>query len=288
MILQETYALSNGVQIPKLGLGTWLCAPEEAENAVKEAIGVGYRLIDTAQAYENEGAVGAGVMTSGVPRDEIFVTTKVRAEYKTYASVLASIDGSLANLGFDYVDLLLIHAPQPWAEFRGQKRYFEENREVWRAFEKAYEDGKAHAIGVSNFLQDDIESLLLTCRIKPMVNQILCHVVNTPQPTIDFCQRQGILVESYSPIGHGAILDNPELKAMADKYGVSVAQLCIRYVLQLETVALPKAAKLEHIKANAEVDFVISDEDMAALKAIEPILDYGADNDKFPVFSKGI
>lgn len=288
MILQETYALSNGVQIPKIGLGTWLMDFDAAKTAVQEAIGAGYRSIDTAQAYENEGAVAAGIAASGVPREEIFVTTKVRAEYKNFDAVMSSIEGSLANLDMDYVDLVLIHAPQPWAEFRGQKRYFEENREVWKAFERVYREGKAHAIGVSNFLIDDLESLMATCEIKPMVNQVLCHVMNTPTEVIGFCQRQGILIESYSPFGHGAILDDDSVKAMAARYGVTPAQLCVRYVLQLQTVALPKASSLEHIKANAQVDFEISAEDMETLKNLPPLLDYGAENDVFPVYAKGI
>ena len=156
-------------------------------------------------------------------------------------------------MGLDYIDMMIIHSPQPWAEFRVEKRYFEENKEVWRALEDAYTAGKVKAIGVSNFLQDDLENILADCKIKPMVNQILLHISNTNTELIDFCNKNGILVEAYSPIAHGEALKNNDITAMAEKYGVSTAQLCIRYVIQLGTVALPKTGNPAHMKDNANV-----------------------------------
>lgn len=283
-MLNETYTLSNGVKIPKLGLGTWFIDDDKAEDAVKEAVKLGYRLIDTAQAYGNECGVGEGVRNCGLPRNEIFVTSKVAAEAKSYESAAASIDETLSKMGLDYIDMMIIHSPQPWAEFRIEKRYFEENKEVWRALEDAYTAGKIKAIGVSNFLQDDLENILADCKIKPMVNQILLHISNTNTELVDFCNKNGILVEAYSPIAHGEALKNDAITAMAKKYGVSTAQLCIRYVIQLGTVALPKTGNPVHMKDNANVDFEISDEDMKALKEMEHIDNYGEFN-VFPVFS---
>ena len=284
MMLNETYTLSNGVKIPKLGLGTWFIDDDKAEDAVKEAVKLGYRLIDTAQAYGNECGVGEGVRNCGLPRNEIFVTSKVAAEAKSYESAAASIDETLSKMGLDYIDMMIIHSPQPWAEFRIEKRYFKENKEVWRALEDAYTAGKIKAIGVSNFLQDDLENILADCKIKPMVNQILLHISNTNTELVDFCNKNCILVEAYSPIAHGEALKNDAITAMAKKYGVSTAQLCIRYVIQLGTVALPKTGNPVHMKDNANVDFEISDEDMKALKELEHIDNYGEFN-VFPVFS---
>ena len=283
-MLNETYTLSNGVKIPKLGLGTWFIDDDKAEDAVKEAVKLGYRLIDTAQAYGNECGVGEGVRNCGLPRNEIFVTSKVAAEAKSYESAAASIDETLSKMGLDYIDMMIIHSPQPCAEFRIEKRYFKENKEVWRALEDAYTAGKIKAIGVSNFLQDDLENILADCKIKPMVNQILLHISNTNTELVDFCNKNGILVEAYSPIAHGEALKNDAITAMAKKYGVSTAQLCIRYVIQLGTVALPKTGNPVHMKDNANVDFEISDEDMKALKEMEHIDNYGEFN-VFPVFS---
>ena len=283
-MLNEYYVLNNGVKIPKLGLGTWLIDNEKVVDVVKNAIEVGYRHIDTAQAYENEDGVGKAIRESGVAREKIFVTSKVAAEAKTYEEAYQSITESLNKMGLDYLDLMIIHSPEPWAEFRGEKRYFEENKEVWRALETAYKEGKVKAIGVSNFLQDDLENILNSCEIKPMVNQILTHVSNTKKELISFCKEHDILVEAYSPIAHGAALENEELQKMAQKYHVSVPQLCIRYVLELGLVALPKASTKEHISDNAKVDFEISEDDMNVLKNMDTIENYGSD-DFFPVFS---
>ena len=284
MILQETHKLENGVKIPKLGLGTWCIDNDKAAQAVRTAVALGYRLIDTAQAYKNEQGVGEGIRSCGVPREELFVASKVAAELKTYEAAAASIEETLKKMGLDYLDQMIIHAPQPWSEFRDTKRYFAENKAVWRALEDAQTAGKVRVIGVSNFLKDDLENLLSDCRVQPMVNQILLHISNTDQELLNFCKEQHIQVEAYSPIAHGEALKNPVITQMAKKYGVSAAQLCVRYVLQLGTVALPKTADPQHMAENAAVDFVLTPEDMAALMQMEHIADYG-EFSFFPVFS---
>ncbi|MCI1746926.1 MAG: aldo/keto reductase [Acidipropionibacterium sp.] len=281
-ILEQTYALPNGVEIPKLGLGTWFIDDDKAADAVKAAAEIGYRNIDTAQAYGNERGVGEGVRGCGVPREELFVSTKLAAEIKDYEGAVAAIDGSLEKLGLDHIDLMLIHSPQPWDDFRGGD-YTEGNRAAWRAMEEAYRAGKLRAIGVSNFREQDLDGLLETATVVPQVNQLLVHVGNTPAGLLDYCAGKGILVEAYSPIAHGAILDNAEVSAMAQRYGVSVPQLCIRYTLQLGTVSLPKTANPDHMRANAQVDFEITEADMAALRALED-RDYGK-YARFPVYA---
>ena len=284
MIFEETYTLDNGTEIPKLALGTWLIDNAKTAQAVKDAISIGYRHIDTAQAYGNEQGVGEGVRASGIQRDKIFITSKVAAEHKSYESAAASIDKTLETMGLDYIDMMIIHSPQPWAEVnQSDNRYFEENIAVWKALEDALKSGKVKAIGVSNFLQEDIENLLKACEIKPMVNQILAHVTNTPFELIDYCQKHGITVEAYSPIAHGEALKNQKITAVAEKYQVSAAQLCIRYDWQLGMVVLPKASNPEHMRNNSQIDFVISDDDMNVLKNLEHIKDYG-DSSFFPVY----
>lgn len=283
MVLQEKYSLSNGVEIPKLGLGTWFIEDSKAPQAVCEAVKIGYRHIDTAQAYENERGVGEGIRTCGVAREQLFVTTKLAAEIKSYDAAVKAIDGSLKLMGLDYIDMMLIHSPQPWADFRGGD-YAEGNRQAWRALEDAYKAGKLRAIGVSNFKEQDLENILSSCTVSPMVNQLLVHISNTPKNLISYCQSRKILVEAYSPVAHGEILNHPKIAEIAKKYQVTVAQLCIRYDLQLGTLPLPKTANPAHMLENAQLDFTISDQDMEQLAAIEQISDYG-EFSFFPVFS---
>ncbi len=281
---RATKQLSNGVEIPVLALGTWFIDDSNAADAVRAAVQLGYRHVDTAQAYGNEHGVGEGVRTCGVPREQLFVTSKVAAEHKTYEAAAAGIDKTLADMGLDYLDMMIIHSPQPWDKVnQSDDRYVEGNRAAWRALEDAYATGKLRAIGVSNFLQGDIESLWAAARIKPMVNQVLCHISNTPLALIEYCQEKGILMEAYSPVAHGEALKNEAIAAMAQKYGVTVPQLCIRYDIQLGMVVLPKTANPAHMEANAAVDFSIADEDMETLKHMEQIRDYG-EFGFFPVF----
>lgn len=210
--------------------------------------------------------------------------SKVAAEHKTYEQAMAGINETLDKMGLDYLDMMIIHSPQPWVDVnQSDDRYVEGNRAAWKALEDAYEAGKLKAIGISNFQIADIESLLETAKIKPMVNQILLHISNTPLELVEYCQKNDIVVEAYSPIAHGEILNQPEIKAIADKYNVSVPQLCIRYALQLGAIALPKTANPEHMKTNAEVDFEISAEDMETLKNFKKIESYG-ESGIFPVY----
>ncbi len=284
MILNQTSTLANGVAIPRLGFGTWMIPNDDAARAVGEAIGVGYRHIDTAQAYDNEAGVGEGLRASGVARDQLFVTTKLVAESKSHADAAARIDGSLQALGLDQIDLMLIHSPQPWAEFREGDRHFEGNLEAWRALEDAYRAGKLRAIGVSNFERVDLENLSRNGSIAPMVDQVMAHVGDTPFDLIDYAQSQDILVQAYSPVAHGAVLKDARLAEMAGRYGVSVAQLCIRYCLQLGLAPLPKTSNVAHMRENAAVDFTITDADMATLRQTRDA-DYG-EASAFPVFGK--
>jgi diketogulonate reductase-like aldo/keto reductase len=274
-VLNENYTLANGVKIPKLGLGTWMIRNDAVVKAVQEAVRLGYRHVDTAQAYENETGVGEALRASGVTREQIFVTTKLAAEIKTYDEAARSIDGSLKALGFDTIDLMIIHSPQPWRRFGSADRFLEGNREAWRALEDAYNAGKLRAIGVSNFERVDLDNILASCSVRPIVNQVLAHISNTPAELIRYTQAQGILVEAYSPIAHGELLKNDKVREMAARYGVSVPQLSIRYDLQLGLLPLPKTTNPAHMKSNADVDFVISGEDMELLKNLPRIEDYG-------------
>ena len=252
---------------------------------MRQAAEIGYRLVDTAQAYGNEAGVGEGVRTCGVAREEMFVTSKIAAEAKSYGSAAKAVNDILSKTSLDYLDLVIIHSPQPWKDWRkDKKRYFAENVEAWRALEDAYEAGKLRAIGVSNFLEDDLRNILGNCAVRPMVNQVLCHVSNTPAELIGFCQGEGVLVEGYAPVAHGRVLKNRKIASIAGKYGVTVAQLCIRYDIQLGLVALPKTGNPAHMAENAAVDFEISGEDMQALKEFEPIKGYGLMR-FMPVFS---
>lgn len=284
MLLNESITLTNGVRLPKVGLGTWFIGEEQAEEVVKQAVAIGYRHFDTAQAYGNEIGVGQGIRNCGVAREELFVTSKVAAEHKTFTSALDSINRSLKTMGLDYIDMMIIHSPQPWAEVnQSENRYFEENKQVWRALEAALKDGKVNAIGVSNFMKEDIDSLWESASVKPMVNQVLCHISNTPLGLIQYCQDKGIVMEAYSPVAHGEALKNDAIKKIAAKYNVSVPQLCIRYDLQLGVVVIPKTTNPEHLRTNTSLDFEISEEDMKVLTAIPKIKDYG-EFSRFPVF----
>ena len=283
MIFEETFTLNNGVKIPKLALGTWEIPDNEVAAPVKNALKMGYRHIDTAQAYHNEKGVGQGIKDSGISRDQIFVNSKVEAEIKNYQEAKKSIDETLTRMDLDYLDMMIIHNPQPWKEVnQSDDRHFEGNLETWRALTDAMKEGKLRAIGVSSFQPEDLQNLIDNSDVKPMVNQILCHIGATPKKLINFCQEHDIVVESFSPVAHGEALTNNTIKSMAEKYQVSVAQLCIRYDWQLNTVVLPKSVNPEHMKQNSELNFEISDVDMETLENIHNF-DYGTSS-HFPVF----
>ena len=269
----KTIKLSNGIDVPVLALGTWLIDDDFVSDAVRQAVKIGYRHIDTAQAYGNERGVGEGIRTCSVDRSKMFVVSKVAAEHKTYEQAAKGIENTLKIMNIDYLDMMIIHSPQPWMEVnQSENRYVEGNRQAWKALEDSYKAGKIKAIGVSNFLQGDIESLLETAEIKPMVNQVLCHISNTPMSLIKYCQEKGIVMMKNNIIGD-----------MAKKYNVSIPQLCIRYDIQLGMIVLPKTENPEHMKSYVDVDFEISKEDMEELINIEKIKNYG-EHGFFPVF----
>jgi diketogulonate reductase-like aldo/keto reductase len=267
-IAAENFILENGVKIPKVGLGTWQIPNGEITyNSVAFALKSGYRHIDTARGYGNEQSVGSAVRDSGINRSEIFVTSKLPAEIKNYEEALKSFDETMENLGLEYIDLYLIHAPWPWHEIGAD--YTKENIDVWKAMEKIYESGRCRAIGVSNFNVSDLTAILENCKVKPFVNQIRYFIGYTQEEITQFCQKNNILVEGYSPLATGAILKNETLAAMAKKYNVSLPQLCIRYVLQKGVLPLPKSTHPEYILKNAEVDFEITGEDMKYLDSLK-------------------
>lgn len=275
MVLDEFYKLNNGQRIPKIALGTWQTPNDVAATAVATAIEAGYRHIDTAIAYDNESGVGKGLKnalkSTGIHRESIFITTKIPAEVKNYADAVSCIQESMDRLDAFHIDMMLIHAPRPWAEMGSAtgNRYFKENAEVWKALEEAYEAGKIRAIGVSNFAVDDLDNILATGRVIPAVNQIRVHIGHVPTDLIDFCEQTGILVEAYSPNATGRLLKVPEISAMAEKYRVSVPQLACRFVLQLGLLPLPKSVHEERIRQNSQLDFEISSSDMAKLLELE-------------------
>lgn len=267
-IIDESFVLENGVKIPKIGLGTWQVPNGEITyNAVTFALKNGYRHIDTALGYGNEQSVGSAVRDSGIARDEIFITSKLPAEIKNYEEALKGFDKTMNNLGLDYIDLYLIHAPWPWNEIGAD--YTKENIEVWKAMEEIYESGRCRAIGVSNFNVSDLTAILENCKTNPFVNQIRFFIGNTQDEIVQFCQKNSILVEGYSPLATGAILKNETLAAIAQKYNTSLPQLCIRYVLQKGVLPLPKSTHPEYILKNADVAFEISEEDMKYLDSLK-------------------
>ena len=269
-MITKKYLLNNGIQIPALGFGTWKMDDDTARRAVREAIEVGYRHIDTARLYGNEVGVGLGIKDSHIARSEIFLTTKITDQVKTYEDALKAIDESLNNLQVEYVDLLLIHSPRPFDEMfhPTDKTYNEENIEVWKALEEAYYEGKAKSIGVSNFMVEDLDNIINHCTIKPMANQLLCNITHYPKQLMGECKKRGILVQAYSPNATGKLKGNKVLEDMAKKYNCTLPQLANRFDYQLDTVVLPKTTHREYMIQNLNIDFEISDKDMEKLKSI--------------------
>jgi diketogulonate reductase-like aldo/keto reductase len=266
-VLQEHFLLSNGAQLPKIGFGTWqITDAREAYDATAFALSSGYRHIDTARVYGNEESVGRAVRDCGIARPQIFVATKLPAEIKDHDEALVSFDTTMEAIGLDYVDLYMIHAPWPWHAI-GQD-CAAGNKAVWKALETIHRSGRAKAIGVSNFNVADLRVILDDCQIKPMVNQIRFFIGHAQPEVVDFCQGEDIQLTGYSPLATGKILANPEIGAVAERYGKSVAQICIRYCLQKGVAPLPKSTHPERIQQNADVDFEITCEDMAQLDVL--------------------
>lgn len=264
----ETKTLNNGVKIPVIGFGTWLIyKKDEVDVAVKAALAAGYRHIDDAAAYHNENYVGKAIKESGIAREDIFITSKVPAEIKGYDKCKKAFEATIKALGVTYLDLYLIHAPRPWAEMGSDKgyRYDKENVATFLAMEDLLKEGKIKAIGVSNFDKKDIENLLKNCHIVPAVNQVEYHPGYRREDLQKYCDSKGIAIEAYSPFAHGKVFENETLLALAKKYKVGVAELCLKWCLQRGTIALPKSVDPKRIKKNLELDFVIKDNDLEAI-----------------------
>lgn len=256
----EYVELSNGVKMPQLGYGVYQVSPSECERCVSDAISVGYRLIDTAQAYGNEEGVGNAVRKSGVPRDELFVVTMVWISNAGEKKAAVSIDESLRKLQTDYIDLLLIH--QPFNDYYG----------TWRAMETAYKAGKLRAIGVSNFYPDRFIDLAEFSEIPPMVNQVETHVFNQQIEPQRIMEQYGTHIMSWGPFAEGRnhFFSNETLKAIGEKYGKSVAQTALRYLLQRGVILIPKSVRKERMEQNIDVfDFTLSEEDMQAIRGLD-------------------
>lgn len=262
-LLTKTYKLTNSVLIPKIGFGTAPLKGKDAYNAIKTAIDVGYRHIDTAQNYGNEHEVGRAIKDSGIDREAFFITSKLRAEIKSYDEALVAFHETLKALDTDYVDLFIIHAPWPWNEKYSD--YSSGNISAYKALETLYNESKVKAIGVSNFDHHDLENIVKNCDIVPHVNQIKFHIGHTQTKTVAYCKEHSILVEAYSPLGRGGTLDNETIKTIANKYNVSPAQVCIRYILDKNILPLPRSSNPVNIKANANVDFTLSKDDIMTL-----------------------
>lgn len=267
-ILNETYILENGMPIPKIALGTWQIASPDAVHPTEFALKNGYKHIDTAHGYGNAKGIREGIKASGIKREDIFITSKIRGEAKSYYAAMENIHDQLEDLNTDYLDLMLIHCPTPWRFFSHKAtrpHFYEENVVVWRAMTEAKEQGLIRTLGVSNFNVDDLKHLIEATGDKPAVNQIQFSIGHTQPEIVSFCKENGILVEAYSSLGTGRLLKNEAIQKIADKYKKSVAQIAYRYPLQKGMVILPKSVHDQYILDNADLNFEINAEDMAFL-----------------------
>ncbi|WKA54728.1 aldo/keto reductase [Planococcus shixiaomingii] len=269
MAKEITFTFHNGIEIPNIGFGTWQIPNEEAYASVTTALENGYTHIDTALAYQNEQNVGKAIKDFSLAREDVFITSKLPAQIKGYEKTLKAFDETITNLGMDYLDLYLIHAPWPWDEVG--KDCTEGNIQSWKAMEQLYNEGKIRSIGVSNFSERDIQAILDTCTIVPMANQIPFYIGRDQESLLAYCKKHKIVVEAYSPLATGQILNSPAILEMAEKYSVTPAQLCIRYCLERETLPLPKSTNETRIIENSQLDFTISSEDLKILEKIEDV-----------------
>ncbi|MDR2103279.1 MAG: aldo/keto reductase [Treponema sp.] len=279
--LTDSFVLNNGVKIPCVGFGTWQTPDGDlAVSSVLEAIAAGYRHIDTAAAYGNEESVGRAVKQSGVPRSELFITSKLQNPMHGYENTQAAFEATMQKLDLDYLDLYLIHWPNP-IKFRDH--WEEANAGTWKAFEEYYKAGRIRALGISNFRPRHIEALLKTASIVPQVNQIRLCPGDTQDEVTAYCRAHQILPEAYSPLGTGAIFDVPALQELAKKYNKTIAQICIRWSLQMGFLPLPKSVTPARIRENALVfDFELSAEDVKAVADLKGVVGYSRDPDETP------
>ena len=260
----ENFKLSNGIEIPAIGFGTWLLEGEKVIKPLKIALTKGYTHIDTAAIYKNEKEIGTVLKAENVDRSKLFITSKCWNSERGYEKAMAAFEQTLADLQTDYLDLYLIHWPANETQF--PDTWSELNAGTWRAFEEIYKSGKAKAIGVSNFNINHLEALFETAEIKPMVNQIEIHPGHSQPELVDFCRQNDLLVEAWSPLGSGRILENELIVSLADKYNVSVGQICINYCLAKEILPLPRSTSEKNIEANlTSNNFKLSAEDVKAI-----------------------
>ena len=267
--IHDTYTLSNGVKVPCIAFGTYKAAEGNSADIIAAAIDEGYRYFDTASFYETEEYLAEAIQKSGLPREDFFIATKLWKEEMGYEETLAAFERSSKRLNTDYIDLYLIHWPKPTHDYKDWKQL---NIDTWKALEKLYKEGKVRAIGVSNFLPHHLDNLFENCEIKPMVDQIEYHPGYTQEATVQYCKQHDILVQAWSPIARGRILQDVTLIEMAEKYSVSVAKLALRFCIQNEVLPLPKASSKERMRENMDLfDFEISDEDMKRLNTLPQI-----------------
>lgn len=263
---QSCVTLSNGVSMPCIGFGTWKTPAEQAIASVEYALEAGYRHIDTATAYNNEAAVGEAIAHSGVPREEIFLTTKLWNAHQGYQSTLDAFARSLELLKTDYLDLYLIHWPHDPKYF---DNWQEVNLETWRAFEKLYRERHIKAIGVSNFRPRHLENLMAHGEIIPMVNQVEVHAGMPQDEVLVFCKEHGMVVQGWSPLATGKIFSVPAMQEMSQRYGKSIAQLCLRWCVQRGVVPLPKSVTRERIRENLQIfDFELAEKDIDLISGL--------------------
>lgn len=266
-IVNEYFTLSNGVRMPKLGLGTYkLKQGDEAYRTVLEALNLGIRHIDSGIIYQNEQSVGQAIKDSGISRGELFITSKVPPHIKTYEGTIRMFEKTLSNLGVEYIDLYIINAPTPMNDLNGN--YDSGNVEVYRALEQLYRDERVAAIGVSQFQIKDLMNIINHCEIIPHVQQISFFVGHTQKELVDFCKSHQIHIQAFSPLAKGYLLENPVLIDIAERYHVHPAQVALKYIIQHGVAPIPKASKREHLRLNTELDFIIEEEDMKQLDRI--------------------
>lgn len=275
---KDTYRMPNGVEIPCLGFGTWQTPDgETAVQSVRCALDAGYTHIDTAQAYGNEASVGKAIRLCGIPRKDLFITTKLWNQNHSYELTMRSFEESMDKLGLDYLDLFLIHWPNPIA-FRDH--WQQANAESWKAMEELVDAGRIRAIGVSNFLPHHLDKLAKTARIAPQVNQIRLCPGDTQDETVAYCRERGMVIEAYSPLGTGRIFDVPEMQELAKKYDRSIAQICVRWSLQRGYLPLPKSVTPARIQENIKVfDFTLAEEDVQLIADLKGCVGYHSNPD---------
>ncbi len=268
--IDDKLALSNGIQMPCMGFGTWqVPADSTLEEAVVSALQLGYRFFDTAQIYGNAAAIGRGIQASGVPRDKIFISSKIWTSSRSYDGVMRAFSDILDDLKTSYLDQLLIH----WPATQGEPMIWQsQNAGTWRALEELYDKGAVKVIGVSNFLPHHLVPLLARARIRPMVNQLEIHPGYPQFATVNFCFKQGIAVQAWSPLGRGGLTHHPILIELGEKYGVTPAQIAIRWSLQHGFVPIVKALDIGHMKSNIDsFGFTLSDDDMKQLDMMQQV-----------------